>query len=153
MDISLHKHTQAGTWPVAHQVPVHDGSSRHASFHQSFQGAFSFHEQSRWMKQCPYNLGVSIEIQKSRESIMYQAPTKWTFTSLCENALLKRFAIDIISPGDSTWPTCVTVGWSLLRSAYSSYALKIIKQCTRASKVENLQWYLHLVTLMNEANL
>ena len=90
-------------------------------------------------------------IQKGRTHITYQAPTKCTLTSSCENAFLKRSAIDI----GSCDPTSVAVGSSLLGSAYNSYALNMINKLGRKvyAYVRGSQWYLHLVPLINEANL
>ena len=62
------------------------------------------------------------DIQKNQAAFAYQAPTKCTFTFLCENAFLKRSAIDI----SSFDPTPVTMCSSLMGSAYSSYALNMI---------------------------
>ena len=61
-----------------------------------------------------------------RLGIAYQAPTKWTFTSLYENVSLKRSAIDIIFCVAD--PTAATVSKSLFGSEYSSYALNMIDQ-------------------------
>ena len=79
------------------------------------------------MKRCPYGLVISKGIQKDMANIRYQAPTKWTLTSLCEKAFLKRSAI-VISFSD---PTSVAMCLSLLGSTYSWYALKMANQCTR----------------------
>jgi hypothetical protein len=68
---------------------------------------------------------ISVKVSIQVIAITYQAPTKWTRTSLYENVSLKRSAMDIFSsvPDD---PTRVTVGISLFGSEYSSYALNMI---------------------------